>query len=61
MGITVYKNLHLLLVFKKQKQILNIAVQDYLKQEARNKAIVLYKNPNTSIVPFIKQNLFFGA
>ena len=50
MGTIVYKNLHLLLVFKKQKQLFNIAVQDYLKQEARKKAIVSYKKPNSSIV-----------
>ena len=50
MGTVVYKNLHLLLLFKKQKQLLNNAIQEYIKQELRKKAIVPYKKPNTSIV-----------
>ena len=51
MGTIVYKNLHLLLLFKKQKKLLNNAIQEYIKQEARKKAIVSYKKPNNSIVP----------
>lgn len=55
MGTIIYKNLHFLLVFKKQKHLLNTAIQEYLKQELRKKALVPYKKPNTSIIPFINR------
>jgi hypothetical protein len=55
MGTIIYKNLHYLLVFKKQKHLLNTAIQEYLKQELRKKALVPYKKPNTYIIPFINR------
>jgi len=30
-------------------------LQEYLKQELRKKALVPYKKPNTSIIPFINR------
>ena len=54
MGVSTYKNLHFLLLFNKQKRLFNIAVQEYIKQEVRNKALVPYKKPPIDIVPINK-------
>lgn len=50
MSPVVYKNLAIMLLFKKQKLLLNKGIKDFIKENNRKTAIILYIQSHTTII-----------
>jgi hypothetical protein len=47
-----YKSLKLLTLMSKQQQLLKNSISEYMKRESTKRAIVVYRAPPSSIIPY---------
>ena len=47
-----YKSLKLLTLMSKQQQLLKNSISEYMKRENKKRAIVVYRAPPSSIIPY---------
>lgn len=50
MANVIYKNLAMMILFKKQKRLFDKGIRDYLRKDSYSKAIVKYEKTYSEIV-----------